>query len=64
MNPKSGEPSRHEEDVDGDGDTDLVFHFRLDDTDLTCNSTEGTLTGKTFDGQAIEVTDSVNMIGE
>ena len=23
---KGGEPLRHEEDVDGDGDTDLVFH--------------------------------------
>jgi len=31
---KTGESRRHEEDVDGDGDTDLVFHFRLSDTDL------------------------------
>jgi len=59
---KSGEARRHEEDVDGDGDTDLVFHFRLGDTDLTCDSTEGTLTGETFDGQAIEGTDAVRMI--
>ena len=60
---RSGEPRRHEEDVDGDGDIDLVFHFRLGDTDLTCESTEGTLTGETFDAQAIEGTDRVNMIG-
>jgi hypothetical protein len=59
---KSGEPRRHEEDVDGDGDTDLVFHFRLGDTDLTCDSIEGTLTGETFDGQAIKGTDAVRMI--
>ena len=59
---KSGEPRRHEEDVDGDGDTDLVFHFRLGETDLTCSSTEGTLTGETFDGQAIEGTDAVRMV--
>jgi len=59
---KSGEPRRHEEDVDGDGDTDLVFHFRLGDTDLTCDSIEGTLTGETFDPQAIEGTDAVRMI--
>jgi hypothetical protein len=61
--PRSGAPRRHEEDVDGDGDSDLVFHFRLGDTDLSCDSTEGTLTGETFDGQSIEGTDSVNMIG-
>lgn len=60
---RSGEPRRHEEDVDGDGDIDLVFHFRLGDTDLTCDSTEGTLTGETFDGQSVEGNDSVNMIG-
>ena len=60
---KSGEPDRHEEDVDGDGDTDLVLHLRLGDTDLTCESTEGTLTGETFDGRAIEGTDAVRMVG-
>jgi len=59
---KSGEPRRHEEDVDGDGDMDLVFHFRLGDTDLTCDSTEGTLTGETFDGLVIEGSDAVRMI--
>lgn len=59
---KSGEPRRHEEDVDGDGSIDLVFHFLLGQTDLTCDSAEGTLTGETFDGQAIEGTDSVRMV--
>jgi len=59
---KSGQPRRHEEDVDGDGDIDLVFHFRLGGTDLTCDSTEAALTGETFDGQAIEGTDAVRMI--
>jgi hypothetical protein len=59
---KTGEPRRHEEDVDGDGDIDLVFHFRLGDTDLTCTSTEGALTGETFDGLAIEGTDAIRMI--
>jgi len=52
---------RHEEDVDGDGDTDLVFHFRLVETTLSCSSTEGILRGETFVGTAIEGTDSVNM---
>jgi len=60
---KSGEAPRHEEDVDGDGDTDLVFHFRVGETGLTCSSTEGTLIGETFDGQAIEGTDAIRMVG-
>ena len=59
----SGEPRRHEEDVDRDGDVDLVFHFRRGDTDLTCESTEGMLTGETFDGMLIEGTDAVRMVG-
>ncbi len=60
---KTGLPRRHEEDVDGDGDTDLVFHFRFGDTSLDCSSTEGTLTGETLDGTPIEGTDAVRMVG-
>lgn len=56
------EPRRHVEDVDGDGDLDLVFHLKLGDTALTCDSTEGTLVGETFDGQAIEGVDEVHMV--
>jgi hypothetical protein len=59
---KTGLPRRHEEDVDGDGDIDLVFHFRLGDTGLDCASTEGTLSGATSGGQSIEGTDAVRMI--
>ncbi len=62
MNRRSGEARRHEEDLDGDGDIDQVLHFRLGDTQLTCDSTEGTVAGETFDGQVIEGTDAVNMI--
>jgi hypothetical protein len=58
----SGEAIRREVDVDGDGDIDLLFHFRLGDTTLTCESTAGTLRGETFDGQAIQGTDDVRMI--
>ena len=61
---KSGEPERHEEDVDGDGDTDLVFHFRFGDTTLDCNSTEGTLTGETFDGTPIEGEDCIVILSK
>jgi predicted outer membrane repeat protein len=59
---KTGEPARHEEDVDRDGDMDLVFHFRLGSTGLTCDSTEGTLLGQTFAGEPFMGTDSVRMV--
>ena len=59
---KSGEPRRHEEDVDGDGDTDLLLHFQKSDTGLTCESIEGTLEGETFDGQAVIGSDEVRMV--
>lgn len=62
VNRRTGEPIRHVEDVDDDADLDLVFHFRLGDTDLTCDSTEGTLIGETFDGITVEGTDSVRML--
>lgn len=58
----SGEMKRHEEDVDLDGDIDLVFHFRLGDTDLDCDSVEGSLTGETYDGIPVTGTDALNMI--
>lgn len=58
----SGDARRHEEDVDADGDIDLVFHFRVGETDLTCESTEGTLEGETFDGQTIRGSDAVRMV--
>jgi hypothetical protein len=59
---KNGEPQRHEEDVDEDGDIDLVFHFRLDDTHINCESSQGTLIGETFDGLAIVGSDSVRIV--
>jgi hypothetical protein len=59
---KTGLPRRHEEDVDNDGDLDLVFHFRFGDTDLRCDSTEGMLTGKTTSGRTVQGTDRVRMV--
>ena len=50
------------EDVDGDGDVDLLFHFKTQELNLTGDSTEATLTGSTYAGQAIQDTDTVNIV--
>jgi beta-glucanase (GH16 family) len=52
-NKKTGEAIRHEEDFEGDGDIDLIFHFRADETGYDCDSAHFTLSGETFAGQAI-----------
>ena len=51
---------RHEEDVDGDGDIDLVLHFRLDETSLTCDSREVTLIGRTLNGDMFTGADFID----
>lgn len=53
----------HIEDVDDDGDDDLVLHFNTQETGIQCGDTEATLTGETLGGQAVEGTDSVNTVG-
>jgi hypothetical protein len=58
----TGLPVRHVEDVDLDGDMDLVFHFHLRNTMLTCASTTGKLVGATYDGIPVEGTDSFWMV--
>jgi len=50
------------EDVDGDGDIDLLFHFRTPELNLDENSTEATLAGDTTDGKPIQGTDTVNIV--
>lgn len=53
LNKKTGQAQRHEEDFDGDGDLDLIFHFRAEETGYDCASTQYTLTGETFSGKSI-----------
>jgi hypothetical protein len=51
------------EDVDGDGDVDMLFHFETQElVDLDENSTEATLTGYTYGGEFIWGTDTVNIV--
>lgn len=50
------------EDVDHDGDNDMLFHFKTKDLNLSNNSTEANLTGVTKMGQLFEGTDSVNIV--
>jgi hypothetical protein len=50
------------EDVDLDGDEDMICHFNTQELELTEDSTEGILTGSTYDDMDIEGTDSVNIV--
>ena len=52
------------EDVDRDGDMDMLFHFKTQDLSLTASSTEATLTGDTSDPTNPHIigTDTVNIV--
>ena len=53
--PRPSRPARapRGQDVDRDGDLDLVFHFDLDDTGFDCDADRTPLTGRTFAGKRI-----------
>ncbi len=53
VNKKTGVAVRHEEDANGDGLTDLVFHFRFNESGLPCDPDVVPFNGSTFDGQPI-----------
>jgi len=50
------------EDVDGDDDDDMLFHFKTQELNLTEDSTEATLTGEAYIGQPVKGTDTVNIV--
>ena len=52
------------EDVDGDGDMDLLFHFKTQELGLDECSTEAILTGETTGGVLFGGVDSVNIVGK
>lgn len=62
--PSGAAPAREAkaEDVDGDGDSDLILHFKTAETGIACGDTETILTGETFDGQAISGTDAIKTV--
>lgn len=51
------------EDVDGDGDIDLILHFETQATGIGCGDTVAVLTGATAAGAAVEGSDVVNTVG-
>ena len=51
------------QDVDGDGDADMILHFRTQDTGIMCGDTAASLTGETAGGQTIAGADSVRTAG-
>jgi len=53
----------HIEDVDDDGDLDLLLHFDTQDTGIECGDVSVILVGVTFSGQAITGTDSIRTTG-
>ncbi len=50
------------EDVDGDGDMDVVYHFNIQETDIEVGDTEACLSGKLLDERAFEGCDSVRVL--
>lgn len=47
------------EDVDNDGDLDMILHFNTETTGIACGQTSAILTGQTLDGIPIEGSDSI-----
>ena len=50
------------EDVDGDGDADMLFDFKTQDLNLDENSTEAMLTGQTTEEVVFQGTDEVRIV--
>ena len=50
------------EDVDYDGDYDLLLHYKKQELDLIKDSTEATVECETLEGIWITGTDSVNIV--
>ena len=53
-----------QQDVDGDGDIDILFHVETQDLAIEPGTTIVTLTGETFDGTKIVGTDDIKLVGD
>jgi hypothetical protein len=53
----------HIEDVDGNGDMDMMLHFETRDSGIQCGDTSATLTGMTYGEQQIIGSDSIRTVG-
>lgn len=51
------------EDVDGDGDLDLILHFPTQETGIACGTGAVSLSGRTFGGQEIQGSDTIQTVG-
>ena len=49
-------------DVDGDGDTDMVLRFEIQDTGIKCGDTSASLTGQTSSGFSFRGSDSIRTV--
>jgi hypothetical protein len=51
------------EDVNGDGQLDLLLHFRTQDSGIQCGDTSASLTGQTVNGVPIQGSDTIRTVG-
>jgi hypothetical protein len=51
------------EDVDGDGDIDMIFHFIIQDAGIACGNASASLTGAIVSGVGIAGSDAIETVG-